>query len=911
MVPAPSSAGDAAAPLPSTAPNGFAPGEKHGNFDCVRRVTLDYAPGMSVEKWVSRVTGLTVVWANFESPLLNSYVTLATEIFTDSGVPHTLEHLIFLGSEQYPYKGVLDSLANRAFAQGTNAWTANDHTAYTLTTAGSDGFLRMLPVYLDHIFFPTLTDAGFVTEVYHINGKGEDAGVVFSEMQGRENSAGDLMELKTQRMLYPRSSAYRSETGGLMSALRVLTIDEIRQYHKTYYAPHNAAVVICGPLERAEMLDAIAPVEERLVSHKMAAGVGGPSGWKRPFLETPSAQPPVIDGSKRHIDGVDDADEDARPDPKRRRAFVDFPEKDESMGEVEITWIGPRIDNWLEQEAVSVLSTYLTDTAVSPIHQAFIERDDPLCTDASLGSSDKAGRSTLYGYFTSVPTEKLDELDRQLMDVFDKVAADGIDMSRMKTLIKRDRLKLLSHLESKPADSFADVLIADFLYGKRDGSDLDKAMDDMRRFDVLETWTSAQWVELLKQYFRDSSRLVVIGRPSASLADKLRADTEKLVESRRKEMGDEGLKKLEGKLEEAKKENDKDIPQDMLSKFRIPGVESIQWIAVGTGRNIPTPNSASVATSIDAPSELDRQVQAHIDADGEALPFFIQYDHVSSAFLNVSLIFSTANLDAELRPYLTLYLALLFSLPVRRLDGSNTKLTYEDVIKLLDEDTLEYESALGVSWGFNENLCVDLKVEKENYNKAISWLRDLVWGSEFAVERLKIVSAKLLQSLPEQKRDGRSVSVALLRSLTRDINVSSGAANTVIQQSTHLPELSQQLTDSPDKVVAAFEKIRESLMRPENMRVSVAGDVLSIPTPRDSWRKHFVQGWTAKDTLPVQLTRNVLTPLGKNPTKKVSDGIGLTGSPPSVTHRFPSLTGPPVYPADYRVLLRLLHGPWR
>lgn len=41
--------------------------EKHGNFDCVRRVTLDYAPGMSVEKWVSRVTGLTVVWANFES----------------------------------------------------------------------------------------------------------------------------------------------------------------------------------------------------------------------------------------------------------------------------------------------------------------------------------------------------------------------------------------------------------------------------------------------------------------------------------------------------------------------------------------------------------------------------------------------------------------------------------------------------------------------------------------------------------------------------------------------------------------------------------------------------------------------------------------------------------------------------
>lgn len=79
---------------------------------------------------------------------------------------------------------MLDSLANRAFASGTNAWTANDHTAYTLTTAGSDGFLRMLDIYLDHTFFPTLTAAGFTTEVFHVNGKGEDSGVVFSEMQG-------------------------------------------------------------------------------------------------------------------------------------------------------------------------------------------------------------------------------------------------------------------------------------------------------------------------------------------------------------------------------------------------------------------------------------------------------------------------------------------------------------------------------------------------------------------------------------------------------------------------------------------------------------------------------------------------------------------------------------------------------
>jgi hypothetical protein len=50
---------------------------------------------------------------------------VATKADDDDGLPHTLEHLIFLGSEEYPYKGVLDILANKCYASGTNAWTGN------------------------------------------------------------------------------------------------------------------------------------------------------------------------------------------------------------------------------------------------------------------------------------------------------------------------------------------------------------------------------------------------------------------------------------------------------------------------------------------------------------------------------------------------------------------------------------------------------------------------------------------------------------------------------------------------------------------------------------------------------------------------------------------------------------------
>lgn len=41
--------------------------QQHKNFDLIDRIQLHYAPEMSVEKWKSRVTGLTLYWANFSS----------------------------------------------------------------------------------------------------------------------------------------------------------------------------------------------------------------------------------------------------------------------------------------------------------------------------------------------------------------------------------------------------------------------------------------------------------------------------------------------------------------------------------------------------------------------------------------------------------------------------------------------------------------------------------------------------------------------------------------------------------------------------------------------------------------------------------------------------------------------------
>ena len=69
-----------------------------------------------VFKYRSKSSGLTIVVAQVPGPLVNGYFCLATEAHDDDGLPHTLEHLVFMGSDSYPYK-VSTSFKGHFFTQ--------------------------------------------------------------------------------------------------------------------------------------------------------------------------------------------------------------------------------------------------------------------------------------------------------------------------------------------------------------------------------------------------------------------------------------------------------------------------------------------------------------------------------------------------------------------------------------------------------------------------------------------------------------------------------------------------------------------------------------------------------------------------------------------------------------------------
>ena len=65
------------------------------NWELISKFTLEDT--LPVLKYRSKRTGMTVAFSPAESPIVNGYFCLATEAFNDDGLPHTLEHLIFLG----------------------------------------------------------------------------------------------------------------------------------------------------------------------------------------------------------------------------------------------------------------------------------------------------------------------------------------------------------------------------------------------------------------------------------------------------------------------------------------------------------------------------------------------------------------------------------------------------------------------------------------------------------------------------------------------------------------------------------------------------------------------------------------------------------------------------------------------
>lgn len=122
---------------------------------------------------------------------------------------------------------------------------------------------------------------------------------------------------------------------------------------------------------------------------------------------------------------------------------VYFPAGEEnSLGEVTVTWLGPKWNAFLQTQAIQMLNIYLSDTPIAPLKKIFVERNDPFCTELDFRVAERS-RMTITATFQNVPLERADQIVPKLVSTLHQIVnTQNIDMKRMMALIKKEKQKV-------------------------------------------------------------------------------------------------------------------------------------------------------------------------------------------------------------------------------------------------------------------------------------------------------------------------------------------------------------------------------------------------------------------------------------------------------------------------------------
>ncbi|MBW4634813.1 MAG: insulinase family protein [Iphinoe sp. HA4291-MV1] len=160
----------------------------------------------------------------------------------ENGISHQLEHLMFKGTTNRPVQfGRLFSALGSQF----NAFTSYDETAY-FGTVQRDKLEALLTLEADR------TEGALVGAEQLTSEKR----VVISELQGYENSPNYRLNRAVMRAAFGNRT-YGLPVGGTKADVEKFTVQQVRDYYKTYYSPDNATLVITGDFATEPVLKTV------------------------------------------------------------------------------------------------------------------------------------------------------------------------------------------------------------------------------------------------------------------------------------------------------------------------------------------------------------------------------------------------------------------------------------------------------------------------------------------------------------------------------------------------------------------------------------------------------------------------------------------------------------------------------
>jgi zinc protease len=159
-----------------------------------------------------------------------------------TGFAHLFEHFFFNGSENYPhgFREAMDDLG----ANNRNGTTNTDRT----------NFFEDVPVSaLERTLFLESDRMGFLGNYISKEMLERERGVVSNEKRQGENQPYGRVRMEISAKMYPYSHPYSWSTIGYMEDLQAASLEDIKEWYRTYYGPNNAVISLAGDItpERA------------------------------------------------------------------------------------------------------------------------------------------------------------------------------------------------------------------------------------------------------------------------------------------------------------------------------------------------------------------------------------------------------------------------------------------------------------------------------------------------------------------------------------------------------------------------------------------------------------------------------------------------------------------------------------
>lgn len=123
-------------------------------------------------------------------------------------------------------------------------------------------------------------------------------------------------------------------------------------------------VVVTGrEIDPVRLLETISRTTERDISAAGLARGTHPRGWVRPFVESSTAEyDPIIE--------------------KDKTILVPYADSDTTTGEIQLSFVGPRLRDSLATTALGILGDYLAGSAHAVLNRKFVEIATPACSGA-------------------------------------------------------------------------------------------------------------------------------------------------------------------------------------------------------------------------------------------------------------------------------------------------------------------------------------------------------------------------------------------------------------------------------------------------------------------------------------------------------------------------------------------------